>query len=261
MVLLWSGPEGTTPPACPSVAPQAATGYLDTPPADVACSPPCACSPSMGYCYEPDTLTGNATSCPAGDGGAPSDLPDSWDGTCIAESVSSTDSVTVGPALFGTMRQCAPTGGSSATIAGGATRALRCNNDPLVPIGACPDTDPVCAYATIPGFKVCFWTLAVIDCPAAWSDRHLYYDDDTACTCTCSTPTGDSCSSTVRLFSDGACSTEVGSVPVSADAPSCGNVPPGSSIGSVSATPLMFTSGTCTPTLTKSAASTMCCLQ
>src|SRR5580704_13617333 len=48
MVLVWSGPEGATPPACPSLTPEGATGYLDTPPATVTCSPPCACAPSVG---------------------------------------------------------------------------------------------------------------------------------------------------------------------------------------------------------------------
>src|SRR4051812_10053327 len=64
MVLLWSGPEGATPPDCPDVATTGIDGYLDTPPSTVECEPPCTCSASGSGCYLPSMMVANPTTCP-----------------------------------------------------------------------------------------------------------------------------------------------------------------------------------------------------
>src|SRR5271154_5763727 len=75
------------------------------------------------------------------------------------------------------------------------------------------------------------------------------------CICACGSPIGDSCSATVTVYEDGACSQPLGSVMVSSDQPqACVNVPPGSAFRSKSATPPVYNSGTCTPSAGESLA-------
>jgi len=263
MVLLWSGPVGSPVPACPSVTPYGTPGYLDTPPA-VTC-PACSCGLSLGDCGEPP-VTANDVSCSAADGGAPLDFPATWIGACNALSPAPTaDSVTVGsvPISLVFESQCAAPSTPATTISGGVTQVLACYNLPPLPDGQCPlATNDVCAYAKVEGFSVCLVGQGDIACPSGWNDRHLYYDDFGACTCSCGSPVGDSCSTTVTAYADAACTTSLGSVKVSSDEPpACFSVTlPGSTLGSVAATPLVYTAGTCAPTLTKSPVSTLCCL-
>lgn len=265
MVLLWSGPEGTTPPACPSVTQGGLLGYLDTPPGMTTCSSACSCSPSSGACFLPLMAAANATSCPASGTGTAFNPPENWSGTCAANAVSSADSVTIDPPEIGGMDQRSPTLSEVATITAGTTRALRCNDITPFPAGQCPlATNNICAYPNVQGFSVCLWgaTAGDLVCPADWPVKHLYFDDEQACECTCAAPAGDSCSTTVTVYGDGACSKALASASVSSDQPAaCVDVAAGSALGGMEATSPIYHAGTCAPTLTKNPVTTMCCLQ
>jgi hypothetical protein len=265
MVLLWSGPDGTTPPTCPSVTEGGLLGYLDTPPAVTTCSPACSCSPSSAACFPPSTLAANSAICPPSGTGTALDSPEQWSGACAATAVASADSVTIDPPEIGTMDQCSPTPTEMATITGGKTRAMRCNDVTPFPAGQCPlATNNICAYPNVNGFSVCLlapYEAGDVACPVDWPVKHLYYDDAEACACRCADPVGDSCSTTVTVFGDSACSEALASASVSSDQPAaCVNVAPGSALGGIEATSPTYHAGTCAPILTKNPVTTMCCL-
>ena len=259
MVQLWSGPEGATPPACPEVASMGVLGYLDAPPATVTCSPACTCFPSANGCAEVSALTASTASCPAGTGSTVS-LPMVWDGTCVGTSpVSQVSSLTTGP-LPAAPGMCGGANVHATVIKDGKTRALTCGDLNSFPVGHCPYADQMCAYKKVDGFSVCLVDVGDDACPAGWPDKHLYFYDSDACQCTCGPATGESCSTTVTVFGDASCSTPLGSTSVSSSASACIDVPPGSTIAGVRATPPTYQAGTCTPMLTKSKVSTLCCL-
>jgi hypothetical protein len=71
----------------------------------------------------------------------------------------------------------------------------------------------------------------------------------------------------VSIFTDGACATLAYSATVDATAPTCQDLPPGTPLGSKSATAPTYTPGTCAPdggvpsgAATPSGPSTLCCL-
>ncbi len=263
-LLIWSGPEGTTPPECPDGAPLTFGGYLDTPPDTVTCSGPCTCTPSQGACFPPVKIEANSASCPAAGPGVmhtPSSPPNIWDGSCAAgASVSSVFSVSVGPALLSSDRGCAAAS-LNATEIKGMTRVKECTTDTYTVEGTCPNLDQLCTFKKVDGFEVCLYNFGDTSCPDSWPVKHLYYEDYRACTCECGDPVGDSCSTTVTLFADDACTQPIGSTPITTDDPTvCVDVPPGSALGSKSATLPNYQAGTCSPKLTKSVISTLCCL-
>jgi hypothetical protein len=145
-------------------------------------------------------------------------------------------------------------------IKDGKTRALTCGDLAQFPDGRCPYADQMCAYKKVDAFSVCLLDVGDHPCPAGWPDKHLYFDDSDACQCTCGPSMGDSCSTTVTVFGDAACATPLGSTSVSSNASACFDVPTGSTIAGVRATPPTYQAGTCTPMLTKSKVSTLCCL-
>lgn len=258
---LWSGPPDATPPACPTQS-DPRLGYLDTPPTFVDC-PTCTCGPSKGTCSEPSTIVASAGACPGTGTGSPFDAPNGWDGACTAmNQVSSAGSLSVTPAPPDTdfSHGCSPSYGYPLQTSGGKTRALMCR--PYRPtMGTCSGANEVCTYAKVDGFNVCIFGDSSKPCPVGWTNQHAYYDDLDECSCSCGSPAGATCSATVEVFSDDACVTSLGSVLVSSDKPAaCVNVPAGSPLGSKSATPPVYTAGTCAPTLTKSVSVTLCCL-
>jgi hypothetical protein len=259
-ILLWVGPESATPPTCPSVMAGPSPGFADTPPT-VSC-PQCQCSPSVGgTCFEPDQLTANSGVCPEGTGGAAFGLPQGWDGKCEATNLAAAfDSVTVAmPSPPGA--SCAPEQVGSMSVHG-PTQALACSGEPTVAPGTCGDQSMVCAFPASTGFMTCIQTIGKATCPAGWPTRHVVYYNELQCGCTCGAPVGDSCSATVSVYKDGACSQSLGSVVVSTDKPqTCLNVPAGSGIKGVSAGPPTYTAGTCTASPGGPAeALTFCCL-
>lgn len=260
---VWSGPAGSTPPACPADTPYPGHGYLDTPPDSVSCSA-CSCGPSQGGCFQPPQMTANNAACPADAPGvqhASFDPPIVWDGTCTAKDpVSSAGSLTVLPAQLAPDSQCGVSGVTATDVQGGKTIALTCSSPSNVPDGKCPN-GKVCAYGKVDGFLLCITEFSGdVACPVEWPDKHLYYDEGDLCVCSCGAPVGESCTTEVTVYGDNACTKPLGSTAVSEDKPACVDVPPGSAFGSKSATPPVFHAGTCAPKLEKSHPRTLCCL-
>jgi hypothetical protein len=258
--LLWIGDSpNATPPTCPSVMPAPFPGFADTAPT-VQC-PACACSPSTSQCLLPAHLSANPAACPGGSGAQQSDPPPSWDGTCnTANPVTSADSLTVSapPSPFG---HCDPVVTGPMNIQG-STPALECEGMPHVAAGTCGNQAMVCAFPKSDGFLTCVTNLGDQQCPDGWPTKHVVYPNSQACGCQCNAPVGDSCSATVSVFQDGACSQLLGSVLVSSDkSQGCVDVAAGSPIGSKSATPPDYKAGTCTTaTITEGTPITYCCL-
>jgi hypothetical protein len=265
LVLLWSGPDGTAPPECPSeTGGGGLLGYLDTPPDATTCNPECSCSPSSGNCFPPSMLTASSGICPGSGTGTPIGSPEAWSGACAPAAVASAASVTIEPPGIGTVHQCAPPFTQTPTITGGKTRALRCGDPRYLPAGECPlATQAICAFPDVEGFALCLWgdpEAGDTACPPDWPVKHLYFDDANACACTCADPVGDFCSTTMTVFGDGACSKPLASTTVSSNQPPmCVPVAPGSTLGGMTATSSTYHSGACAPVLDKNPVSTMCC--
>ena len=261
---VWSGPAGSTPPNCPTDTPHPGHGYLDTPPDSVSCSA-CSCGPSQGGCFQPSQMTANNTACPADAPGVQHvifDPPTVWDGTCTAKNpVPSADSLTVSLAQLAPNSQCGASGVTVTDVQGGKTIAVACSSPSNVPDGKCPG-GTVCAYDKMPGFLLCIAEFSGdVACPEGWPNKRLYYDDHYLCKCSCGDPVGETCSTTITAYEDGACTKPLGSAAVSAGKPAaCVDVPPGSAFGSKSATPPAYIAGTCAPKLEKNHPWTLCCM-
>lgn len=261
-VLLWTGPADATPPPCPSVLPGASAGFADDKP--IVDCPACLCPPSNAPCLLPSLMSANQEACPGGSSATPFNAPKLWDGSCNATNpVSSADSLTVSPPILeiGTARGCNAPALTPNSIKG-TTQAQLCSGVLSVDTGTCEDPSRTCAYPDTPGFATCVSNPnTATPCPDGWPDRHVFYISDYACRCSCGEPVGDSCSATVTVFEDGACTKPIGSVMVSSAQPTeCSNVAPGSAFGSKSATTPVYKSGTCAPSLTPLSSLALCCL-
>ena len=119
----------------------------------------------------------------------------------------------------------------------------------------------VCAFPKADGFLTCITNIGDQICPVGWPTRRLVYLNSQACGCQCESPVGDSCSATVTVYADGACSNALGSVMVSSDQPkACLDVIPGAAFGSKSSTPPDYKAGTCVPSkIDEGAPFTICC--
>lgn len=259
-VLLWVGPANATPPTCPAVMPAPFPGFADTAPT-VEC-PECSCLPSGGaQCSLPDQLSANPGVCPGGPGAQEFSAPPTWDGTCsTTNTVSAAGSLTVAPPTSPysscAVKQTGP------LISHGPTASLQCGGLHPLAAGTCGDQNKVCAFLKTDGFLTCIVKYDDNECPDGWPTKHVVWPNDGACGCQCTSPVGDSCSATVTVYEDGACSKPLGSVTVSSNQPQgCVDVMPGSVFGSKSATPPVYTAAICTPkTLTDGKPLTFCCL-
>jgi hypothetical protein len=263
VVMLWSGPEGTTPPSCPAAAFNGDNGFLDTPPSTITCDPPCGCSPSNVYCYLPEMDVADSAACPAGGAGVPFNAPSLWDGTCTAmDPVASADSVTFSPPVLTGADMCQPSSSSTVQFKDGTTIALVCNSlDPqgLVP-GTCATSDLICTYPNAPGFTLCGYNQGDVPCTGPWTNKHLLFEDSAACECSCGPPANELCTATYTAYEDSSCSEALGSVPVTSNQSAmCVDVPAGSALGSKSAS-LDYKPGICTPMLTTALVATLCCM-
>jgi hypothetical protein len=154
------------------------------------------------------------------------------------------------------------------------TFARGCKAVPRVPCnggaGICLAAPPATA-----GFRVCIYQVGDNDCTGPelvpYTEKHVFYKDyqDTrsCAACSCGSPSGSTCSSTVSIYTDGACSTLAYSATVDATGPACHDLPAGSPLGSKSATAPKYTPGTCAPSggeptgaATPTNPSTYCCL-
>jgi hypothetical protein len=159
----------------------------------------------------------------------------------------------------GAFYPCTPSNTSVQEFQGGETISMRCSA-PQGPAGVCPSAADVCIYPNVPGFSVCFQGVGDLQCPDYLPKKHLVFEKSQACECGCGDASGDSCSTTVTVYEDSACSKPVGSVTATSEQPTaCGDFSPGSALGSKSAS-LTYTAGTCAPTLDKTTVNTACCL-
>jgi hypothetical protein len=262
--LLWLGPEGSTLPTCPDVANRAYPGYADTPPTTVDCAP-CTCTSSQGFCLLSTQMSANGAACPGDPSKViPFDAPDTWDGTCTAmDAIPSASSLLASPPYLNSMSNCFPASAPPIMIAGGKTRALVCENGyGVLPGQQCLNPSETCTVQQVPGFLSCIFQGGDQTCPDGWPVKHLEYDDSQECGCNCGAPTGDQCTTTLTVYSDGACMNALGSAMLSSEQPQvCIDTTPGSPYGSMSSSPVVYQSGTCMPTQTKSPVSTFCCQQ
>jgi hypothetical protein len=271
----WDAPAlvwmGTSPPSSDTCPADAASGTYDGFGAlnvpSSGCGP-CACgSPT---CSLPTTITDDPAACPASALPPTSfDPPAGWTGTCDGSaSASGVGSFTVGP----TASSCAPSLLAPLPAPTWEQFARRCEGA-SAGAGACATAGEACLPPPPPGFRVCVLTAGDADCaaaPAAYATKYLFYQsfqDTRACSaCACGAPGGASCSTTVSVFADGACSALVGSATVDATGSVCTDLPPGTPLGSKSAAPATISGGSCAPSggalsgqATPVTPSTLCC--
>jgi hypothetical protein len=174
--------------------------------------------------------------------------------------ISSADSLTVAPPTI-PGGHCQPVTTGSISIQG-MKAAQVCNGLVSVAPGTCGDQSMVCAFPKSDGFLTCVARLYDQECPDGWPTRHLVFPNDQACGCQCQNPVGDSCSATVTVYADGACSQPLGSAMVSSDqAQACVDVTAGSPFKSKSSTPPVYKAGTCAPSaIDLGAHFTYCCV-
>ncbi len=246
---------------CPSTTPVTSGLWYSAPIQTFDC-PSCSCAPSTGVCMLPGTVTVSASpACPidAGDAGVPFDPPSAWDGGCTTkDAIANVEcdggacSATVGPMI--PVDECVPkqvvipkdvTWGFAAYTCTGRTE------------GSCADPGEVCTPrppATPDGFAICVNRAgddSNIMCPTGYPARIVVYlaaDDSRDCApCGCEPPQGSSCSSLVSLYTDDACSVQVGSVTATSSSLMCVNIPAGSALGSKEADPPVYTPRSCQP--------------
>jgi hypothetical protein len=280
--LLWTGTEAEAPPCPDDALVIAYEGYADlTAPSTCA---PCTCAPPTGSCTLPATLTANDAPCEqmtSSTGHQPFDPPSPWDGTCTThdaipaaavpcDSAPCIASMTIAPLVLAET-ECAPAGQPAPT--GGpvlwGTFARACTTAVPIP---CDGESGVC----IPSFygqAQCIYHEGDVACPgdfSPYSEKHVFYaslDDTRSCTpCSCGTPVGSACEALVSVYSD-TCSTLLDATEITATAPLCLDVPPGSGLGSKAATPATYTPGVCQASggdamgvAQPDAPSTFCCL-
>jgi hypothetical protein len=120
-------------------------------------------------------------------------------------------------------------------------------------VGTCSSPGEICAPILPPpppGFAICIVTTGDRTCPTEFSSKRIFYDrfdDSRECSaCSCSTPTGGTCSGMISIFKDSDCSSLINIETITSTAPSfCYALPPGTALGSKSAGPLTHTPGAC----------------
>lgn len=262
-VLLWIGAEKDA-PTCPVDAPAFAfEGYADLD-APVDCGT-CTCGAPSGSCSLPGKMTANAATCALNSNSTPHtpfDPASGWDGSCdpnaaipsgkLCSGVKCVQSLTIDPLVL-TEGGCMPSQPpAQQPPASWKTFARGCQAVPRMP---CADASGICLAAAPPqpGWHVCVYQKGDNVCPSfsPYKDKHVFYagiDDTRGCAdCACDAPAGGSCTATISIFTDGACSTLAYATTVDASNPSCHDLPPGTPLGSRSATAPAYTAGTCTP--------------
>ena len=264
--LLWSGQVTDLPPPskqCPMNAPTPSQDWHSTPDQTPLSCPVCSCAPSMGACMLPETVSVTALpACPsdAADAGVPFDPPSAWDGGCTTNDPIAAVKCDGGPCLTAVgpmipVDECVPNQVTVPKIVIWGVAAYSCSghtND-----GACAGAGEVCTPAPpMPalGFNICVSRPGDdqnVMCPAGYPVRSVFYlsgDDNRSCApCGCEPPQGSTCSSLVSLYSDNACSMQVGSVTATSSSVMCVDVPANSPLGSKQASVPTYTPGSCKP--------------
>jgi hypothetical protein len=280
--LVWIGAEKDA-PECPTGAPALAyEGHAD-PNAPLDCGT-CSCTSPTGTCSLPVMMTANAATCALNSGSMPKtpfDPSSAWTGACntndsipsgaLCSGVDCVQSLTIAPLTVKDTGGCSPSQPPMQSPPVWQTFARACQ---AVPRFGCEGGAGICLALPPRGFRVCIYQKGDNDCPVpvdAYTDKHVFYDslqDTRACSrCTCGVASGSTCSSTVSIYTDGACSTPAYSATVDAMGPVCHDLPPGTPLGSKSATTPTYTPGSCQPdggqpmgAATPTGAATLCCI-
>ena len=282
--LLWYGPPDQEPP-CPDAAPFIGyQGHADLGQLPLPCAT-CICDPPEATCTVPtEWAAHSAFPCDApGAQTLPFSAPAGWDGACTPLNAIPPGQSCGGVPCVQSLSIAAPTLITGACTPRSeepvpftdiswpwATAALACTGTAYSP---CADPSTTCAPAPPPaaGFLTCIFHEGDQECPDAYPDKHLFYqdvEDHRSCTdCACGAPTGASCTVMASVFTDNACTTLLNTDAVSSSGPSCGSVPAGSGLGSKSAVLRDINPGACPPsggesigTIAPSEPSTFCCL-
>jgi hypothetical protein len=279
--LVWFGAEKDA-PSCPDDAPSVAyEGHADLS-GPIDCGT-CTCTPPTGSCTLPATMTANAATCALNNASTPHtpfDPSSGWTGACdasvaigsgkLCSGVDCVQSLTIGPLGVKDSGGCMPSQPPAQSSPMWQMFARACRS---VPHFSCEGGAGSCLAMAPPAFRACVYREGDHDClpPTAYTEKHVFYDafqDTRACSpCTCGTPSGSTCSATVSIYTDGACSTLAYSATIDATGPACHNLPPGSPLGSKLAGSTNYTAGACTPgasmptgAATPTGPSTLCCL-
>ncbi|MFT3764766.1 MAG: hypothetical protein QM820_04510 [Minicystis sp.] len=258
--LVWFGPEEDVPDCPPGVA-LAFQGHADLD-APLDCGT-CTCAPPTGSCTLPATMTANAATCALNGASTPHtpfDPASGWIGACdsnesipagkLCSGVKCVQSITI-PPLTLSEGTCSPSQPPTPSPPTWKTFVRGCQAQPKF---ACPSTGDVCLVSPPPGsgFRTCIYKDGDIECPSDFSkytEKHVVYQhftDTRACApCSCGSPSGSSCSASISVFTDGACSSLALSATVSSAQAVCHDLPAGTPLGSKSATPPAYTPGTC----------------
>jgi hypothetical protein len=273
-VSLWLGPKAAMPKCCPGAKGCDTAGAVPTmkyrlfkdlvaPPAECE---PCECEPSEGTCTElPQTIEIRAGTCgQSGVSSLPFNGPAGWDGMCSADGalpagamcdgVPCAQSVWAPPLAGPTKEACIPKKAAPSAVvepADWVMGGLACQGKPRDEI--CPYTDETCYEDPGPGWLQCVYHDGIYDhCPDNfWPDPIVMYPedvvDDRGCeACSCGEPAGSGCFGAIRVYNDGACSSQFTDVTVSSFGDGCENVqPPGHILGAKSIENLGYMPGTC----------------
>lgn len=276
LAFVWVGAQADAPPcsAVAGVSGEFYTGYGD--PEGPLCGA-CKCEAPTGSCELPATLTAAAATCP-GDGSGVAhtsfDPPVSWDGTCTTSNAipagelcggtPCVQSVTIAPL---TLKQggCLPVEPTNHPPPTWKTFVRACDLKSFP--RDCGTMGGVCS-PRLPSAEFRLCTLRQVDsadveCPAAYPDKSVFYDDPVPyCSpCACGVPTDGSCTGSISLFQNSACSAQPFQVVnVDAKGPTCTDVPPGSALGSKTASKPSYSGGSCTPSGGIPPATVICCI-
>jgi hypothetical protein len=243
------------------------TGHADLD-APIVCGA-CTCDPPIGSCALPATLTASAATCADDGASVPHtsfDPPASWGGTCtpanaitagkLCNGVPCVQSITIAPLTL-TQGGCLPVEPVNVQPPPTWKTLVRaCVVNPVLQTCGPPTASGACApLPPSAAFKVC--TLrpgdpTKVDCPDGYPVKVVAYkkfiEGRTCSACTCGAPTGSTCSGSISIFNNGACTGAplVVSAAVDAIGSQCLDVKPvGAALLSKSATPPTFTSGAC----------------
>ena len=273
--LLWTGAEANA-PQCADVGGGLAEVYAGYgyPDGSTICGA-CTCAPPSGSCEPPTTLTTAAASC-AGD--SPSvahlsfDPPAGWTGTCTTENAipagklcngsPCVQSVTIAP-LTMTQGGCLPIEPPNNSPPAWTTIARACAG--VAPLPCSTHFDVCVAAPPGPEFKQCVASqgqAGLLACPPEYPNRSVFYPDPTPfCSpCACDAPTGSGCSGSIVISAGSVCSPPLlPAVSLNEKDATCADVPPGSALGSKSASKPNYHAGSCIPSGGKPRATVFCC--
>ena len=244
---------------CPDPTAEGLTGYQELKVEPHTCGA-CSCSPAA--CTLPEGIHTNAAKCSDADGSIAIPFgPDpaaGWEGVCSPDGALPADLLCSGVSCIQSL-SIPPLGVAPCdAIAGPAApfpdptwgrMARECKIEPLSDEGCAAGR--VCVPPPPEGFSLCLYAEGEpFACPPDYPARTVFYrsaEDDRGCEeCACSPPEGAQCMAFLSTFSDVACASPVVAVLVTADEPSCQDVPTGTALGSAEASMVTDLPGSCT---------------